>query len=88
MRSRSPERLEDRARRAAEVVAGYENRFSRVETDLTVLKWMVGFNLALSIGILTHLLQNQSAPATRGRRPERSPPDGPGNQAIFAPAMG
>ena len=37
---------EDKARKAAETVAAYENRFSRIETDLTVLKWMVGFNLA------------------------------------------
>jgi hypothetical protein len=49
---------DEQARRAAEVVAGYENRFARIETDLTLLKWMVGFNLALSIGILSFLLRH------------------------------
>ncbi len=48
----------DQARTAAAVVAGYENRFARIETDLTFLKWMVGFNLALSAGVLTLLLRH------------------------------
>jgi hypothetical protein len=51
---------EDKARKAAETVAAYENRFSRLETDLTVLKWMVGFNLAATLGILMLLLRQQS----------------------------
>lgn len=51
---------EDKARKAAETVAAYENRFSRIETDLTVLKWMVGFNLAATLGVLTMLLRSQS----------------------------
>jgi hypothetical protein len=33
---------EDKARKAAEAIAGYENRFARIETDLVVLKWMTG----------------------------------------------
>jgi hypothetical protein len=49
---------DDQARKAAEVVAGYENRFVRIETDLTLLKWMVGFNLAMTIGVLTLLLRH------------------------------
>ena len=49
---------DDQARKAAEVVAGYENRFSRIESDLTVLKWMVGFDLAISIGIVMLLLRH------------------------------
>jgi hypothetical protein len=49
---------DDQARKAAEVVAGYENRFARLETDLTLLKWMVGFNLAMTIGVLTLLLRH------------------------------
>ncbi len=40
----------------AEVVAGYENRFSRIEGDLTLLKRMVGFNLAISVGVIMLLL--------------------------------
>jgi hypothetical protein len=51
---------EDKARKAAETVAAYENRFSRLETDLTVLKWMMGFNLAAALGILMLLLRQQS----------------------------
>jgi hypothetical protein len=45
---------DDQARKAAEVVPGYENRFARTETDLTLL--MVGFNLAITIGVLMLLL--------------------------------
>ncbi|PIX96280.1 MAG: integrase, partial [Hydrogenophilales bacterium CG_4_10_14_3_um_filter_63_21] len=43
---------EDKARKAAEALAAYENRFNKVESDLNLLKWTVGFNLALSAGIL------------------------------------
>lgn len=49
---------EDQARKAAEVVAGYDNRFARIETDLTLLKWMVGFNLAMSVGMIMLLLRH------------------------------
>jgi hypothetical protein len=49
---------EDQARKAAEVVAGYDNRFSRIEGDLTLLKWMIGFNLAVSVGIVMLLLRH------------------------------
>ncbi len=47
---------EDDARKAAEEVAAYENRLARVESDLTLLKWMVGVNIALTLGILGKLL--------------------------------
>jgi hypothetical protein len=33
---------EEKARKAAESIANYENRFSRIEADLLVLKWMTG----------------------------------------------
>ena len=33
---------QEKARKAAEAVAGFEQRFARIETDLTVLKWMTG----------------------------------------------
>lgn len=46
---------EDKARKAAEALAAYENRFSRIEADLNLLKWMLGFNLALSVGIVFKL---------------------------------
>lgn len=35
----------------------YENRFAKIETDLTLLKWMVGLNLAVSLGIAMLLLR-------------------------------
>jgi len=49
---------EDQARKAAEVMAGYENRFARIESDLTLLKWMVGFNLAVCVANLTLFLRH------------------------------
>ena len=49
---------DDQARKAAEVMAGYENRFARIETDLTLLKWMVGFNLAISVGLVMLVLRH------------------------------
>lgn len=47
---------EDKAKAAAEALAGYENRFTKVDADLSLLKWMIGFNLAATIGILIRLL--------------------------------
>jgi hypothetical protein len=47
---------EDTARKAAEEMAGYDNRFSRLEADVGLLKWMVGFNLAVTVAILGKLL--------------------------------
>jgi hypothetical protein len=53
---------EDKARKAAEALANYDNRFSRidgavlkVESDLVVVKWMVGFGIAMNVAILTRL---------------------------------
>lgn len=40
---------EEKARKAAEAVAAFENRFARIETDLTLLKWMVGGLYALML---------------------------------------
>jgi len=37
---------EDKARAAAEELAAYETRFAKIETDLAVIKWMLGVNLA------------------------------------------
>lgn len=37
---------EDEARDAAQELAGYENRFAKSETDLAVIKWMLGVVLA------------------------------------------
>ena len=43
---------EEKARAAAEELAAYETRFARIETDLAVLKWMVGVNLAASLSLV------------------------------------
>ena len=40
------------ARSAATAVASYENRFSRIEGDLLVVKWMLGFVLAGIVALL------------------------------------
>jgi hypothetical protein len=44
---------EEKARKAAEALADHENRFSRIDAELIVLKWMVGFAIALNVAILT-----------------------------------
>ncbi len=56
---------EDKARKAAEAIAAYENRFasmdqrfSKIEGDLKLLTWMVGFNLAATVGIVFLLLRH------------------------------
>lgn len=48
---------DDKAREAAEEIAGFENRPTTIESDLKLLKWMVGFNLALSMVIVALLLR-------------------------------
>jgi hypothetical protein len=56
---------EDKARKAAEAIAAYENRFTamdqrfaKIEGDLKLLTWMVGFNLAATVGIIFLLLRH------------------------------
>jgi hypothetical protein len=43
---------EERSRAAAEAVANYDDRISKLGTDVTLLKWMAGFNIALSVAVL------------------------------------
>lgn len=48
---------DDDARKAAEEVAGYQIRRTKADADLmllnlTLLKWMVGANIALTVGVL------------------------------------
>jgi hypothetical protein len=49
---------EDKARRAAEAIAAYKNRFGKIEADLNLLKWMVGFVLAFCVAILSLQLRH------------------------------
>lgn len=43
---------EEKARKAAEAVAAFDQRFNKIENDLSVLKWMVGTNIALTITVM------------------------------------
>lgn len=47
---------EETARKAAEEVAAYENRLASLENKLNLLTWMVGFNLAMTAGLLVKAL--------------------------------
>lgn len=47
---------DDSARKAAEGVASYENHLALIRTELTLIKWMVGFNLALTAAVVGKLL--------------------------------
>ena len=44
------------AREAAEEIAGFESRVSGIESDMKVLKWMTGTNVALTAAVLFRLL--------------------------------
>ena len=57
---------EDNAKKAAEEVAGYENRiadlktemkaeFASVRGELSLVKWMLGFNLAMTVALVVRL---------------------------------
>jgi hypothetical protein len=56
---------DDHARKAAEVVAGYENQFAELREQMpalkgnvTLIQWMLGFNLAATVGIMMILLRH------------------------------
>ena len=48
---------DEKAREAAEEIAGYENRLAGIESELKLVKWMIGFNLALSVAVVILLLR-------------------------------
>ena len=37
---------QEKAKKAAESIAAYENRFDRIEADLLLVKWMLGLVIA------------------------------------------
>ena len=47
---------EVKARAAARTMTNYDTRVSKVESDLNLLKWMLGFNLAMTVAILFRVL--------------------------------
>jgi hypothetical protein len=44
-----------KAERAAEELAGYENRLASMDTRLAVLTWVAGANFALTVAIFVKL---------------------------------
>lgn len=48
---------QDKAAKAAEEMAGYDTQLADGRSDLKLLKWMVGTNFALTLGILWLLLR-------------------------------
>jgi hypothetical protein len=47
---------EEKSRKAAEAIANYDNRLAAIDTRLTVLTWMIGTNLVVTLGVLWRLL--------------------------------
>lgn len=45
----------DKARKAAEALAGYEGRFSKLESEVSLLKWIGGFNSAVLVAVAVRL---------------------------------
>ena len=33
-------------------MTAYENRFAKIDTDLAIVKWVIGFNLAATVGLI------------------------------------
>jgi hypothetical protein len=44
--------------KAAEEVVGYDNRIASLDTKLSTLTWMSGFNLVLTLGVLWRVLSH------------------------------
>ena len=45
----------EKANKAAEELAGYENRLAGIDTRLSALTWIAGTNLAATVGVLFKL---------------------------------
>jgi hypothetical protein len=48
---------EERSRAAAEAVANYDDQLMKLRGDVSLLKWMAGFNVALSVAMFGILLR-------------------------------
>ena len=48
---------DDKARAAAVEGAQYEQRAAKIESDLALLKWMVGSNVAVTLIVLAFVLR-------------------------------
>jgi hypothetical protein len=70
---------EEKARKAAEAVSNYDQRFEKVDRDIlkvqaeqVLLKWMVGFGIALDVAILIRVFFRRvpnAKTASRGSSP-------------------
>ncbi len=49
---------EEKARKAAEALAGYEPQLAALRSDLRLLTWMVGTNVLLTVAVLVKLLRS------------------------------
>lgn len=49
---------DEKARAAAEEIAGFENRLASLDAGMRLLKWMVGINLTATVSILLRLLSS------------------------------
>ncbi|MFM9976897.1 MAG: hypothetical protein ACKVOP_02465 [Sphingomonadaceae bacterium] len=47
---------DEKARKAAEEVANYDNRLNTLDAKMTLLQWMAGVNIALTVGVLLKLM--------------------------------
>ncbi len=43
---------EDKARKAAESLTKNDDRLAKMEGEVMLIKWMIGFNLAISVALL------------------------------------
>jgi hypothetical protein len=50
------EEEDQKVRAAAIEVAEFSERLDKITADISLLKWMVGFNLAISVAVLGRLL--------------------------------
>jgi hypothetical protein len=41
----------DKADKAAEELAAYDSEFARIRSDLVLLRWMVGTNIAMTLAV-------------------------------------
>jgi hypothetical protein len=48
---------EERSRAAAEAVANYDDQLMKLRGGVSLLKWMAGFNIALSVAMFGILLR-------------------------------
>ena len=65
---------EEKARAAAEELAAYEARFAKIETDLAVLKWMVGVVIggivSLFVGVMSLVIKTFANRKEHGMKAE------------------